>query len=99
MGFLPCDEEVRKIAEFILVEDVKRRIPAILVVTYLVVLLNVFVSTCMGFAFTEVIGYNLGRRQVIDFCIESDREVENTEREREVEMERESEGEGERKRK
>jgi hypothetical protein len=45
---IPGDEYVRKIAEFILEEDVRMSMPATLGVTYLVVLLNVFISTWYG---------------------------------------------------
>ena len=48
---------MRKIAEFILEEDVRKRMPSTLDVKYLVVLLNVFVSTVTGIASTEMKGY------------------------------------------
>ena len=54
---IPGDEDVRKIAEFILEEDVRKSMPATLGVTYLVVLLNVFISTGTGLASTEMKGY------------------------------------------
>jgi len=54
---IPGEEDVRKIAEFILEEDVRKRMPSTLDVKYLVVLLNVFVSTVTGIASTEMKGY------------------------------------------
>ena len=49
---IPGEEDVRKIAEFILEEDVRKRMPSTLDVKYLVVLLNVFVFTVTGIAST-----------------------------------------------
>ena len=66
---IPGEEDVRKIAEFILEEDVRKSMPTALGVTYLVVLLNVFISTGTGLASTEMKGYIQCSKKVSDYAL------------------------------
>jgi hypothetical protein len=66
---IPGEEDVRKIAEFILEEDVRKSMPTALGVTYLVVLLNVFISTGTGLASTEMKGYIQCSKKVSDYAV------------------------------
>jgi len=62
-------EDVHSIAEFILENDVRKRMPPTLCVTYLVVLLHVFVSTATGMASTQMKGYIQCSKKVSKYAL------------------------------
>ena len=67
---IPGEVEVRKIAEFILEEDARKSMPCKKeYVTYLDVLLNVFISTGTGLASTEMKGYIQCSKKVSDYAL------------------------------